>query len=145
MKFVLKIDVDDINGFAVLDAYVNISIPEPHRAIAAKYCMRKNSERKLSYIGFYPESGYVFTRVENFFADAPLSESTLSNMECIELSTLFACYDDLEKIARGEFVENNNENSDCLASLIPDDEFFEILQELANEYEKENDCDCDNN
>ena len=39
---------------------------------------------------------------------------------------------------------NNNENGDCLASLIPDDEFFEILQELVNEYEKENDCDCDN-
>lgn len=143
-KFVLKIDVDDINGFAVLDTYVNISIPEPHRAIAAKYCMRKNSERKLSYICFYPESGYVFTRVEISFADAPLSESTLSNMECIALSTLFTCYDDLEQIAKGEFVENNNENGDCLASLIPDDEFFEILQELANEYEKENDCDCDN-
>lgn len=71
-------------------------------------------------------------------------EKILSNMECVALSTLFACYDDLEQIARGEFVENNNENSDCLASLIPDDEFFEILQELVNEYEKENDCDCDN-
>ena len=44
---------------------------------------------------------------------------------------------------RSEFVENNNENGDSLASLIPDDEFFEILQELANEYEKENDCDND--
>lgn len=137
-NFVLKIDVDDINGFAVLDAYVNISIPEPYRAIAAKYCMRKIAERKLSYIDFYPKSGYAFTRVESSFADAPLSESILANMERIALSTLFACYDDLEQIAKGEFVENNNENDDFL-----DDEFFEILQELANEYEKENGHDND--
>lgn len=137
-NFVLKIDVDDINGFAVLDVYANISISEPHRAIAAKYCMRKIAERKLSYIDFYPESGYAFTRVESSFADAPLSESTLANMERIALSTLFACYDDLEKIAKGEFVENNNKNDD-----FPDNEFFEILQELANEYEKENDHNND--
>lgn len=143
MKFVLKIDMDDINGFEVLDAYVNISISEPHRAIAAKYCMRKNGERKLSYIDFHPESGYVFTRVEKSFADTPLFESTLSDMERIALSTLFACYDDLEQIAKGEFVEKNNENGDCLASLVPDDEFFEILQELASEWEKENDHDND--
>lgn len=137
-KFVLKIDVDDINGFAVLDAYVNISIPEPYRAIAAKYCMRKIAEQKLSYIDFYPKSGYAFTRVESSFADAPLSESILANMERIALSTLFACYDDLEQIAKGEFVENNNENDD-----FSDDKFFEILRELANEYEKENDHDND--
>lgn len=137
-KFVLKIDVDDINGFAVLDAYVNIYIPRPQREIAAKYCMRKIGERKLSYIDFYPKSGYVFTRIGSSFADAPLSESTLSNMEHIALSTLFACYDDLEQIAKGEFVENNNENDD-----FSDNEFFEILRELANEYEKENDNNND--
>lgn len=34
---------------------------------------------------------------------------------------------------------NNNENDH-----FSDNEFFEILQELVNEYEKENDCDCDN-
>ena len=130
-KFVLKIDVDDINGFAVLDAYVNICIPRPQREIAAKYCMRKIGERKLSSIAFNAESGYVFTRIESSFADAPLSESTLSNMEHIALSTLFACYDDLEQIAKGEFVENNNENDD-----FSDDEFFEILKELANEYKQ---------
>ena len=33
---------------------------------------------------------------------------------------------------------NNNENDH-----LSDDEFFEILQELASEWKKENDCDND--
>lgn len=40
-------------------------------------------------------------------------------------------------------IDMDDINVDCLASLIPDDEFFETLQELVNEYEKENDHDND--
>lgn len=131
-RFILKIRVDENLAYAVLEAYPCISIPKPYRTMAMEYCMRKTDERKVAYLAVDCDQEDIYAHTEAPFRDGALSGETLHEMERIVFSLLMSCYDDLQQIARGVLLDNEDKDKsklDLLSRLykdiVADDEYDE--------------------
>lgn len=122
-RFIVKIKVDKDLEYVVLETYPCISIPKPYRTMAMEYCMKKTDKRKVSYLAVDYDQGDVYAHTEAPFKDGALSGETLKEMERITFSALMSCYDDLQQIARGVLLDNEDEDEsklDLLSRLYKD-------------------------
>ena len=112
-----KIRVDRALEFVTMDVYPGINVLTPYRAMAAQYCMEKNSEKKVGSLCVSARHGDVYCHVETSIKDAPLSGETLEEMERIAISLLHSCQDELELIAHGVLPSNKEEGHGLSALL----------------------------
>lgn len=122
-RFILRINVDEKLEYVILQVYAGLSIPKPYRTMAMEYCMKETDLRKLSYIAVDNEQGAVYSHVETSFKDSALSGETLKDMEKLAFHVILSCYDDLQQIARGVLLDNEDKdksNLDLLSRLYKD-------------------------
>lgn len=136
-RFILKIRVDENLEYAVLEAYPGISIPKPYRTMAMEYCMRKTDERKVSYLAVDYDQGDVYAHTEAPFRDGALSGETLHEMERMVFSVLMSCYDDLQQIARGVLLDNEDKDESKLDLL---SRLYKDMAADDEDDDSENDC-----
>lgn len=116
-RFILKISINEKLEYVILQMYADITIPKPYRTMAMEYCMKETDLRKLSYIAIDNEQGAVYSHVETSFKDSALSGDTLKDMEKLAFHIILACYDDLQQIARGVLLDNEDKDKSNLNLL----------------------------
>lgn len=111
-RFFLKIRVDEKVECAIMEAYPQIRVPEPYRAMTASFCMQKNAEKKVGNLVLDPDQGDIHCHVEASFHDAPLTGETLEEMEHIAITFLMSCQEELECLSHGMLPSSHNEAND---------------------------------
>ena len=118
-RYFLKICVDEKLECAIAEVYPGIHVSAPYRAMTSQLCMKKNANRKAGVLVVDPERGDIFSHVECFFKEAPLTGETLEKMVDTALSALVLCQNELECISHGmPYPQKDEEELDALLSSL---------------------------
>ncbi len=85
--------------------------------MTSQLCMRKNAERKAGILIVNPEHGDIYSHVECFFKEGPLTAETLEEMVDTALSALVLCQNELECISHGMPCPQKDEEADLDALI----------------------------
>ena len=116
-RFFMKVYVDEKTECAIVEVYPGINVAAPYRAMTSQLCMKKNAERKAGILVVDPVHGDIYSHVESFFKEGPLTGETLEEMVDTAMSALVLCQNELECISHGMPCPQMYEETDLDALL----------------------------